>query len=81
MRMTCRKEWVKMEKTKHEEVSLGTKPEDQGWELSPCSPEGVQNRYLSAKSTAGGCCFAGGVGCRLAGVQLPRRPHSDAAGC
>lgn len=41
-----------MNKTEHEEVSLGTKPKDQGWELSLPSL-GVQNRYLSAGRTAG----------------------------
>lgn len=42
-----------MNKTYREEVSLGTKPKDQGWELSLHSLEGVQNRYLSAERTSG----------------------------
>lgn len=46
-----------MNKTWHEEFSLGTKPKDQGWELSLHSLEGVQNRYLSGKRIAGVYCF------------------------
>ena len=46
-------------------------------ELSLHSLEGVQNRYLSGRRTAGGRCFVSQVECHLAGVQQPLRPHSD----
>lgn len=69
--------WIKHS---HEEVSLGTKPKDQGWELSLHSLEGVQNRYLSGKRTAGGYCFVGEWSAIWKGFSTVR-PHSDSAGC
>lgn len=44
-----------MNKTWHKKVSLGSKPEDQGGELSPHCLDGAPYRYLSGQRAGGGC--------------------------
>lgn len=47
-----------MNKTRHEDVSLGSKAEDQGGELSLSCLGGAPYRYLSGQRAGGGCFVA-----------------------
>lgn len=68
--------WIKHDMRSPRELSQRSR-----LELSLRSLEGVQNRYLSGRRTAGGCCFVSRAECLLAGAQQPLRPHSDSARC
>ena len=68
--------WIKHDMRSPRELSQRSR-----LELSLRSLEGVQNRYLSGKRTAGGCCFVSRAECLLAGAQQPLQPHSDSAHC